>query len=167
MRHEPLDLNATVVDVQTLLSRTIGEHIEIVVRAASDLPAVDAGRGQLEQVLVNLMLNARDAMPRGGVLAIETGVMDRDRESAGSRRELGPGRYVTVSVSDTGAGMSPEIIARAAEPFFTTKEGGAASGLGLATVCAIVGEVGGIVTLASEEGLGTTVKVCLPVTDPC
>ena len=162
---EILDLNTVVRDVQTLLSRTIGEHVELVVETRPDLSTVRADRGQLEQVLVNLAVNARDAMPNGGTLTIETDVVDIDEDNTRLRRELQPGRYLTLSVSDTGVGMSPEVIARAFEPFFTTKQRGEGSGLGLATVYGIVAEAGGTVILYSEGGLGTTVRVLLPAVD--
>jgi PAS domain S-box-containing protein len=159
---EILDLNAAVTEVQTLLSRTIGEHVDLVVRAAPDLPSVIGDRGQLEQVLVNLAVNARDAMPDGGTLTIETSAATIDEESARLRPGLRAGHYVTLAVSDTGSGMSPEVIGHAFEPFFTTKPKGEGTGLGLATVYGIVTEAGGAVVLYSEGGLGTTVRVYLP-----
>ncbi|MDQ1430836.1 MAG: hypothetical protein QOF40_1438, partial [Actinomycetota bacterium] len=160
-----LDLNAVVIDVQTLLAPTIGPHIEIVVDAAPDLPPVRADQGQLEQVLVNLAVNARDAMPLGGTVTIETGVLEFDKDDARTRRGLRLGRYLTLSVSDTGMGMSPEVLARAFEPFFTTKASGEGTGLGLATVYGIVTEAGGTVLLYSEGELGTTVRVYLPAAE--
>jgi PAS domain S-box-containing protein len=162
---EVLELNAVVAEVQTLLSRTIGEHVDLVVHAAPDLPSVLADRGQLEQVLVNLAVNGRDAMPDGGKLTIESSAVEVDEETGLLESGLGPGRYVTVSVSDTGSGMSDEVIAHAFEPFFTTKARGEGSGLGLATVYGIVTEAGGTVLLYSEGGLGTTVRVYLPATN--
>jgi hypothetical protein len=160
-----IDVTAVVGEVETLLSRTLGEQVDLVVRAAPELPTVRADRGQLEQVLVNLAVNARDAMPDGGVLTIETDTVligtDNDRLST----DLSPGLYVTMTVSDTGIGMSAEVLAHVFEPFFTTKPRGEGSGLGLATVYGIVSEAGGAVTFHSEGGLGTTVRVYLPAAD--
>ncbi|SDY90110.1 PAS domain S-box-containing protein [Micromonospora pattaloongensis] len=161
-RPELLDLNAVVADLQELLARSIGQHVELVVRGASELPAVRADRGQLEQVLVNLAVNARDAMPDGGRLTIETASVDVDEVYAQLHPQLTPGRYVQLLVSDTGTGMAPEVVARAFEPFFTTKPKGTGTGLGLATVYGIVAEAGGTVTIYSEPGLGTTFRVYLP-----
>ena len=157
-----LDLNTIVAETHTLLSRTIGEHVQLVVSAASELPAIRADRGQMEQVLLNLAVNARDAMPFGGTLTIETAESIVDEEYARFHGDLRPGRYVTLSVSDTGGGMSEEVMARAFEPFFSTKPKDKGTGLGLATLYGIVTESGGGVTLYSEGGLGTTVRVHLP-----
>ena len=162
---EILDLNTVVRDVQTLLARTIGEHVELIVETTPDLPAVRADRGQLEQILVNLAVNSRDAMPDGGILTIETTTVEIDRETSRLRPDLEPGQYVTLSVSDSGSGMSREVIAHAFEPFFTTKPRGEGTGLGLATVYGIVTEAGGSVVLYSEGELGTTVRVYLPAVD--
>jgi CheY-like chemotaxis protein len=154
-----------VVDVQTLLSRTIGEHVELVVDLGPDVTVVRADRGQLEQVLVNLAVNARDAMPGGGTLTIETGTVEFNDDDTWARRGLRTGRYLTLSVSDTGVGMTPEVIAHAFEPFFTTKPRGEGTGLGLATVYGIVTEAGGSAILYSKRELGTTVRVYLPAAD--
>jgi hypothetical protein len=159
-----IDLTTIVDEVETLLSRTIGEQIELVVDTAPQLPMVRADRGQLEQVLVNLAVNARDAMPHGGVLTIGTDTVmiapDSDRPA-----DLAPGRHVTMTVSDTGIGMSPEVLAHMFEPFFTTKPRGEGSGLGLATVYEIVSDAGGTVSFCSVRGSGTTVRVYLPAVD--
>jgi len=160
-----IDLTTVVNEVETLLSRTIGEQIELVVRTAPLLPTVRADRGQLEQVLVNLAVNARDAMPHGGVLTIETGTALIESDINRLRADPAPGRHVTLTVSDTGTGMSSDALAHMFEPFFTTKPRGEGSGLGLATVYGIVSEAGGTVTLYSEGGLGTTVRVFLPAAD--
>jgi PAS domain S-box-containing protein len=160
-----LNLNDTVSSVQQLLQRTLGEHIELVTRLSSDLHDVLADPGQIEQVLINLAVNSRDAMPGGGHLAIETANTDVDEAYAAGRIGLTPGRYVTVKVSDTGAGMPAEVIDRAFEPFFTTKPKGEGSGLGLATVYGIITQAGGSVRIYSEPGLGTSVLLLLPVTD--
>jgi two-component system cell cycle sensor histidine kinase/response regulator CckA len=160
-----LDLNAVVCDVRRLLDRTIGEHVELVTELAADLPAVYADRGHLEQILVNLAVNARDAMPDGGLLTISTSVTDADADRDGLTPDLTGGRYVLLSVGDTGTGMSPAVAAKAFEPFFTTKGPGDGSGLGLATVYGIANDAGGAVHLYSEPDLGTTVRVYLPASD--
>jgi PAS domain S-box-containing protein len=160
-----LDLNAVVADVQSLLTRSIGAHVEIDVRAAADLPTVRADRGHLEQVLVNLAVNARDAMPGGGTLTVETRLTDLDAEYARLHPEVAPGRYVQLTVSDTGMGMSREVMEHIFEPFFTTKAKGEGTGLGMATVYSIVTNAGGSVNVYSELGIGTTFRVYLPTVD--
>jgi PAS domain S-box-containing protein len=162
---EVLDLVEVVADLQELLARTIGEQIQLIVRVDSKLPLVLADHGQIEQVVMNLAVNARDAMPGGGTLTIETGVTELDAEQAGLYGTMKPGRYVSLSVSDTGLGMSPEVVARAFEPFFTTKPKGEGSGLGLATVYGLVKEFGGHITLYSEPGVGTSVRIYLAPAD--
>jgi PAS domain S-box-containing protein len=164
VRPETLDLNAVVEDVRGLLSSSIGEQIDLVVNAGTDLPAIRADRGQTEQILLNLAVNARDAMPDGGLLTIDTAPFDLDVDHVQFHPGTAPGRYVQLSVSDNGTGMSREVAARAFEPFFSTKARTDGSGLGLATVYGIVTEAGGAVSLYSEEGLGTTVRVYLPAT---
>jgi PAS domain S-box-containing protein len=159
---ELLDLSTIVDNVQTLLSRTIGEHVGFVVRTPANLPAIRADRGQMEQVLLNLAVNARDAMPEGGTLTIETDIAELDEAAVRVHPGMRPGRHVQLSVSDTGVGMSPDVIARAFEPFFSTKSKEEGTGLGLATVYGIVTEAGGSVTIDSEPGLGTTVRVYIP-----
>ncbi len=162
---EVLGLGDVVADTDKLLRRTIGEHIELISRIGADVPPVKADRGQLEQVLVNLAVNARDAMPDGGMLTIETAPMDLDEGfSASGAHSVPPGEYAQLTVSDTGTGMSSEQRARAFEPFFTTKAPGSGTGLGLATVYGIVKQAGGHINIYSEEGLGTSVKIYLPVT---
>ncbi len=158
-----LNLNSVVADIQNLLSRTLGEQIDLVVRPGQALPRVYADRGQIEQVLVNLAVNARDAMVDGGRLTIETASAVIDADQADLHPTIQPGRYVQVSVSDTGIGMAGEVASHAFEPFFSTKSRGAGSGLGLATVYGIVTEAGGGVSIYSEPGMGTTVRVYLPV----
>jgi len=160
-----LDINAVVADVQSLLTRSIGEHVEIDVRTAADLPTVRADRGHLEQVLVNLAVNARDAMPGGGTLTIETRLTDLDAEYARLHPEVAPGHYVELTVSDTGTGMSREVMEHIFEPFFTTKAKGEGTGLGMATVYSIVTNAGGSVNVYSELGIGTTFRVYLPTVD--
>ena len=159
-----LSLNEVVTTVLKLLRRSLGEHVELDTRLAGDLDHVLADPGQIEQILVNLAVNARDAMPGGGTLTIETGNADVDRANALSRAGLPPGRYVSLKVSDNGPGIPAEVADRAFEPFFTTKPKGEGTGLGLATVYGIVSQAGGNVRIYSEPGLGTTVTVLLPVT---
>jgi PAS domain S-box-containing protein len=164
VRPETLDLNTIVEDVRELLARSIGEQVDLVVNAGANLPAIVADRGQAEQILLNLAVNARDAMPDGGILTIDTAPVDIDLEYVQFHPGTAPGNYVQLSVSDNGTGMSRDVAARAFEPFFTTKAKTEGSGLGLATVYGIVAEAGGAVNLYSEEGLGTTVKVYFPAT---
>jgi PAS domain S-box-containing protein len=159
---ETLDLNAIVGDVQALLARSIGEHIDLSVDLAIDLPAIQADRGKIEQILVNLAVNARDAMPQGGKLVVETGLFTVLDEPTSTLLNLRPGHYAQLAVTDTGAGMDDDTIRHALEPFFTTKPKGEGTGLGLATVYGIVTEFGGSIRLYSELGLGTTVRTYLP-----
>ena len=160
-----LNLNDVVTDVTELLVRTLGEHVELITIPAGDLVPVFADPGQMEQVLVNLAVNARDAMPSGGTLAIATANTNLDEEYAAGRANLQPGGYVSVKVSDTGTGMPLGVQERVFEPFFTTKPKGEGTGLGLATVYGIITQAGGAVRIYSEPGLGTTVTVLLPSTD--
>jgi PAS domain S-box-containing protein len=162
IRPEVLDLNGVVSDLDRLLRRALGEHVQLETRFAPDLSAVEADPGQVEQVLVNLAVNARDAMPGGGRLQIETGNVELDEDTL---PDLPAGRYVRLSVSDTGMGMAPEVAARAFEPFFSTKPRGEGTGLGLTTVYGIVSEAGGNISIYSEPGVGTTVKVYMPASD--
>jgi PAS domain S-box-containing protein len=159
-----LNLNEVVAGVLKLLQRTLGEHIGLLTDLDPELELVLADPGQIEQILVNLAVNARDAMTGGGTLTIATGNAEVDPAYAASRANLPPGQYVALKVSDNGPGMSPEVIDRAFEPFFTTKPKGIGSGLGLATVYGIVTQAGGNVRIYSEAGLGTTITVLLPVT---
>ena len=161
---QALDLDDVVADVESLLSRTLGEHVELVVHRSTHRVRVLGDRGQIEQVLVNLAVNARDAMPSGGTLTIETAPATVPSDPAGSTLppELAPGSYVQLSVSDTGSGMEAETVSHAFEPFFSTKPKGAGTGLGLATVYGIVAEAGGTVVIYSELGLGTTIRAYLP-----
>ncbi len=159
---EVLKVDVVVADVQTLLLRTLGEQVELIVEPCPTPAIIRADRGQLEQVLVNLAVNARDAMPDGGSLTIETNMVTLDEEGARLLPGLRPGTYVQLSVSDTGTGMDQETIDHAFEPFFTTKPRGEGTGLGLATVYGIVTEAGGTVTIYSEANMGTTIRVYLP-----
>lgn len=160
-----LNLNETVTSVEQLLRRTLGEHVELMTVLSGDLSLVLADPGQIEQVLVNLAVNARDAMPGGGKLTIETANTEVDEAYGADRAGLAPGRYVAVKVSDTGTGMSAEVLNRAFEPFYSTKPKGEGSGLGLATVYGIITQVGGSTRIYSEPGIGTTISLLLPVTD--
>jgi PAS domain S-box-containing protein len=163
---QPLDLNAVAGSAGELLRRSLGEQIELVIATEPGAWPVEGDRGQLEQVLVNLALNARDAMPGGGRLTIATANTEVDAVYAEQRPHLAPGRYCRLAVSDTGAGMDAATIERAFEPFFSTKPRGRGTGLGLATVYGIVSGMGGTVDIYSEVGLGTTVSVLLPATGP-
>jgi signal transduction histidine kinase len=156
-----VDVNEVVGNVAQLLSRTLGEQVEFKSSLEEDLWPVLIDPGQLEQILVNLAVNARDAMPEGGMLRVETVNMDIDEEYA-SRVELTPGRYVRVRLSDTGVGMSREAVQRAFDPFFTTKPPGEGTGLGLATVYGIVQRAGGSAQIYSEPDVGTTFTALLP-----
>jgi signal transduction histidine kinase len=159
---EVLDLSAIVTDIHGLLARTIGEDVTLVVRTTDGLPAIRADRGQMEQVLINLAVNARDAMPDGGTLTISLGTTMLDEDYARMHPQITPGHYVELSVSDTGVGMSPETMSRIFEPFFTTKARDKGSGLGLATVHGIVAGSGGSLSVYSEPGMGTTFRAFFP-----
>jgi PAS domain S-box-containing protein len=159
---ESLDINAIVTDIHNLLSRSIGAHIELRIDPAGDLPAIEADRGQVEQVLLNLAVNARDAMPQGGALTIKTSLAELDEGYARLHPGVSPGRYVELAISDTGTGMSAEVAARIFEPFFTTKPRDQGTGLGLATVYGIITQAGGSMSVDSEEGAGTTFRLYFP-----
>jgi len=151
-----LDLNDVVESVTPLLRRMVGEGVDLQTRLADDVPPIEADPSQLDQVLVNLVLNAREAMPRGGTILLETGAEVRDEQEADGSL------YAVLSVSDSGPGMDDTVRMRCFEPFFTTKEPGEGLGLGLATVYGVVTQSGGTVTLGSPEGWGVTVSVHLP-----
>jgi two-component system cell cycle sensor histidine kinase/response regulator CckA len=157
-QREVLDLNTIVSGTRDLLTAALGAGIEIRMILGRNLPAIEADRGQVEQVLLNLAVNARDAMPGGGTLTIETGVAGVGYYQGG----LGPGRYAELAVSDTGTGMSSDVVAWIFDPFFTTKPVGQGTGLGLATVHAVVTGLGGSISVESEEGSGTAFRVLLP-----
>jgi two-component system, cell cycle sensor histidine kinase and response regulator CckA len=162
MQPKLLDLGAVVGDLRGMLDRVVGEDLEIVVRTAERLGAVQADPTQIEQVIMNLVVNARDAMPKGGNLTIETANVDFDETYASAHPPTRPGPFVMLAVSDTGIGMDAETQRRIFEPFFTTKAPGEGTGLGLATVYGIVKQMGGYIWVYSEVGKGTCFKVCLP-----
>jgi PAS domain S-box-containing protein len=159
-----LSLNHVIGDVEQMLRRSLGEHIHLITSLDKQVWPVYADASQLEQILVNLAVNARDAMPGGGTLSIDTSNTELAAEDV-SGTALEPGRFVRMRVSDTGSGMPPEVIERAFEPFYTTKPKGSGTGLGLATVYGIATAAGGDVRLYSEAGIGTTVTVILPAVD--
>ena len=160
-----LNLNTVVADVGKLLQRLIGEDIRIVTESQAALGAIRADRGQVEQILMNLATNARDAMPSGGTLSIRTENAQLGDEDVARYPYVKPGRYVHMAVSDTGTGMTEEVRSRVFEPFFTTKEQGRGTGLGLATVYGIVKQSGGYIWVSSTPGAGTTFDVYLPKVD--
>ncbi|MGC1685808.1 MAG: PAS domain S-box protein [Candidatus Acidiferrales bacterium] len=157
-----LDLNAVVSDIEKMLRRLIGEDIELTITCAADLGRVKADRGQIDQVIMNLAVNARDAMPRGGFLMIETCNVELREEDRKNRRYVVPGLYVMVSVTDAGTGMDAEVQSHIFEPFFTTKEMGKGTGLGLATVYGVIKQSGGYIFVESEPGRGASFKIYLP-----
>ena len=157
-----IDLNDIILDMDKMLRRLIREDIELVTLPAENLRLVQADPGHLEQVLMNLAVNASDAMPEGGKLVIETLNVDVDDDLASRHADLSSGDYVGLTVRDTGEGMTKEVRSRVFEPFFTTKETGKGTGLGLSTVYGIVTQNGGAITVESEQGVGTTFRVLLP-----
>jgi CheY-like chemotaxis protein len=173
----PMDLNSTIRNLERMLRRLIGEDIFLATRLAPDLPAISADPSQLEQILLNLTVNARDALrernsgPGGPRITIETGLAELDETSAATRLGNRTGPHAVLAVSDTGVGMSEETRNHIFEPFFTTKPPGQGTGLGLATVFGIVQQNEGSISVYSEPGVGTTIRIywpvsALPVTEP-
>jgi two-component system cell cycle sensor histidine kinase/response regulator CckA len=160
-----LNVNEQLTELRDLLARTIGSHIDLVLDLDAEAAPVRMDRGQLEQVVINLSVNARDAMPKGGRLVISTRNFDVDDAFVGAGRDLSTGRYLRLQIGDSGSGMDKSTLDHAFEPFFTTKPVGQGTGMGLATVYGIVKQLKGHVSIYSEVGVGTTVTVLLPATD--
>jgi CheY-like chemotaxis protein len=157
-----LDVNDVVRGAEALLRRLIGPEIEIVSRLDAAAGSVFADRGQIEQVIMNLVVNARDAMPDGGTLTVETGLVAATHAPAAARAASSAGQFASIIVRDTGKGMDSETMRRIFDPFFTTKEVGRGTGLGLATVHGILEQSGGAITVASTLGVGTEFRILLP-----
>jgi two-component system cell cycle sensor histidine kinase/response regulator CckA len=160
-----VDLNTLVSDMQRMLPRLIGEDIVVDIDLDSSLGRIKADLGQIEQVVMNLAVNARDAMPDGGKLQIETANREFDDAYCSEHPGAKPGRYVMLAVTDSGAGMTPQTLAHIFEPFFTTKEVGKGTGLGLATVYGIVKQSGGYIWVESALGIGSSFQIFLPRVD--
>jgi PAS domain S-box-containing protein len=161
LKPQVININNILFDLDKMLRRLIGEHIELITLSGIDLGSVKVDPGQFEQVVVNLVVNARDAMPKGGKLIIETSNVVLDKDYTYQNGGIPPGKYVRITVSDNGVGMSEEVRAHLFEPFFTTKEDGKGTGLGLATCYGIIKESGGHISAHSEPGQGTTFKIYL------
>jgi CheY-like chemotaxis protein len=160
-----LDLNVVVAEMREMLGRLMREDVKVRLGLRRDLALVRADRAQVEQIVMNLAVNARDAMPSGGTLTIQTANVVLDKHYGATHRAVIPGRYVALTVTDTGTGMTPEVLLHLFEPFFTTKEAGKGTGLGLATVEGIVTRGGGSVSVHSEVGKGTSFTVYFPQAD--
>ncbi len=157
-----MDLNERLQEISKLLRPLLGDDVEILIVPRSQAAVIEADPGQLDQIVVNLAVNARDAMPRGGKFILETGAVRFDESFAEQQQAMTPGKYVLLAVSDTGSGMDEATVSRIFEPFFTTKEAGKGTGLGLATVYGIVKQSSGHIMVYSEPGQGTTFKIYLP-----
>jgi two-component system cell cycle sensor histidine kinase/response regulator CckA len=166
LQPETLELNRVIAGMEGMLRHLLGSEVDLRIIPAPDLHAVKADAGQLEQVIMNLAINARDAMPNGGRLTLETANVSFDEHSVGRDAELKPGDYVMLAITDTGAGMSAEVKARLFEPFFTTKDVGQGTGLGLSTCYGILKQSGGHISVYSELARGTTFKIYLPQVEP-
>jgi two-component system, cell cycle sensor histidine kinase and response regulator CckA len=166
LRPAMLDINAVIGGVARMLERVLGGSVKLAVVSGSGLGTVSADPGEVERVLMNLVVNARDAMPAGGEVTIETAAVELDSGYASTHSGVKPGTYVMLAVTDTGSGMDATTCARIFEPFFTTKEKGKGTGLGLSTVFGIVEQGGGSIAVDSEPGAGTTMKVYLPQASP-
>jgi PAS domain S-box-containing protein len=166
LQPENLDLNQVIASMEGIFHHLMGIDVDTQIVPAAGLKAVNADAGQIEQVIMNMAINARDAMPNGGKLTLETANVSFDRESVGRNPELKPGDYVMLAITDTGAGMSEEVKAHLFEPFFSTKGVGRGTGLGLSTCHGIIKQSGGHIGLYSEPGRGTTFKIYLPQVEP-
>jgi CheY-like chemotaxis protein len=162
LQPQVLNLNAVVADLGKMLERLIGEDVSLVTSLAADIGFVKADRGQIEQIIMNLAVNSRDAMPNGGKLTIETFNADLDESYTAEHIDARPGPHVVLAISDDGCGMDKETRLSIFEPFFTTKEQGKGTGLGLSTVYGIVNQSGGHIGLYTEPGQGTTFRIYLP-----
>jgi nitrogen-specific signal transduction histidine kinase len=165
LRPVVVSLNQVVTDIATMLQRLIGENISLVINTATELNNVKADPSQLQQVIMNLAINSRDAMPHGGTLIIETANAEWDEAYVSKHPQIQPGPYVMLAVTDNGVGMTPETQKRIFEPFFTTKPTGHGTGLGLSTVFGIVRQSGGRIWVYSEPGRGSTFKIYFPSVD--
>ncbi|MFC1523759.1 response regulator [Thermodesulfobacteriota bacterium] len=165
MEMKAINLNQVVTDMTKMMQRMIGEEIEVIYETDSEIKSIIADQSHLEQIIMNLAINAKDAMPNGGPLFIATGEVSLDAKQAKSRGDLSPGSYVTLTVEDTGEGIPQALHAQIFEPFFTTKESGKGTGLGLSTVYGIVKQHNGFITVSSELNQGSVFTVYLPIAD--